>query len=380
MPEAVITGVAEVGVAGSLLGEEVNDAIASTARAAVTDAGLEPAAIDGLITIVPRADQLTWHGGAVASALGLSPRFVFSMAQGGSAILMLLYQAAAAIEGGLATRVLILAVDQMRTAVGRSGAVASMADAGFRSFERPYGLSVPAAFALLARRHMHDYGTSSEDLARVAVAMRAHAAQHPNAQAREPLTVDAVVESRMIAAPLHLLDCSLVSDGGGALLVEATSDDSRAVQVLGWAEAHGPEWVTERPSAAELRAGTVSAEEAFSRARVARDDVDVALIYDPFTISTVTALEDLGFCERGESGAFVASGAITLDGAIPVNPHGGLLSHSHPGRPAAVLHLVEAVRQLRGEALGAQVPDAALAVVTAEGAMLGANATVVLGR
>ncbi len=379
MPDLLVTGVAEAGI-GKSPDTGIDDLFAHASRLAVADAGVESAAVDGLITVVPRADALVWHADAVADALGLSPRFVMSVSQGGSAILMTLYHAWAAITAGLASRVLVVGADLLHSGVGRSSAVASMADTALRTYERCYGLTIPSAFALLAQRHMHEFGTTSEDLARVAVSMRRHASSHPHAQARGELTVEDVLASRPIASPLHLFDCSLVSDGAAALVVERAGGDRRGVRVLGWGEAHNPEWVTQLLSFEEMSCCGVATEAALEMAGVGRDDVDVALVYDPFSISTVVALEDMGFCRRGEGGAFVSSGAIEHEGTIPVNPHGGLLSHAHPGRPAALLHLVEAVRQLRGDALGIQIPDAELALVTAEGAMLGTYATVILGR
>jgi acetyl-CoA acetyltransferase len=373
-----VTGVAETGV-GKSPDTGIDDLFANAARLAVADAGLEPAAVDGIITVVPRADPLVWHADSVADALGLKPRFVTSVSQGGSAILMTLYQAWAAIDAGLASRILVVGADLLYSG-GTSNAVASMADTALRTFERCYGLTVPSAFALLAQRHMHEFGTTSEELAQVPVSMRRNAASHPQAQAQGELTVEDVLVSRMIASPLHLFDCSLVSDGAAALVVERATDAERGVRVLAWAEAHNPEWVTQALRFDETSCGAVATASALKTAGVARDDIDVALIYDPFSISVIVALEDMGYCDRGEGGAFVSSGVIEPDGALPVNPHGGLLSHAHPGRPAALLHIVEAVRQLRGEALGVQIPDAELALVTAEGAMLGAYATVILGR
>jgi acetyl-CoA acetyltransferase len=378
VPELFITGVAETGI-GKSPEADIDDLFANAARLAVADAGLEAAAVDGIITVVPRADPLVWHADAVADALGLRPRFVASVSQGGSAILMTLYEAWAAIEAGLATRVLVVGADLLYSG-GTSNAVASMADSALRAFERCYGLTVPSAFALLAQRHMYEFGTTAEELAAVSVAMRRNASSHPHAQARGDLTVDDVIASRMIASPLHLFDCSLVSDGAAALVLERASSDARGVRVLAWAEAHNPEWVTQSLPFDETSCSAVATAAALRASDVARNDIDVALIYDPFSISVIVALEDMGYCARGEGGAFVSSGNIEPGGALPVNPHGGLLSHAHPGRPAALLHIVEAVRQLRGEALGVQIPDAELALVTAEGAMLGAYATVILGR
>lgn len=378
MPDLFVTGVAETGI-GKSPDTGIDDLFANAARLAVADAGLEPAAVDGIITVVPRADPLVWHADSVADALGLKPRFVTSVSQGGSAILMTLYEAWAAIDAGLASRILVVGADLLYSG-GTSNAVASMADTALRTFERCYGLTVPSAFALLAQRHMHEFGTTSEELAQVPVSMRRNAASHPQAHAHGELTVEDVLASRMIASPLHLFDCSLVSDGAAALVVERATDAERGVRVLAWAEAHNPEWVTQALPFDETSCGAVAAAAALEMAGVARNDIDVALIYDPFSISVIVALEDMGYCDRGEGGAFVSSGAIERDGALPVNPHGGLLSHAHPGRPAALLHIVEAVRQLRGEALGVQIPDAELALITAEGAMLGAYATVILGR
>jgi acetyl-CoA acetyltransferase len=377
MLDICITGVAE---APQDSAPGIGGLYADLARRAVADAGVELGAVDGLITIVPRADPLVWHADAVADMLGLRVRFVASVAQGGSAVLTTLLSAAAAIDAGRASRVLIAGADLLRSGLGRSAAVASMADTAFRRFERCYGLAVPSAFALMAARYLHDFGASSDDLAAVAVTMRGHAAAHPLAQAKDPLTIEDVLESRMISSPLHLYDCSLVSDGGGALVVERRSDTPRAVNVLSCAEAHSSDWVTTGMPWEGASACAAASAAALMEAGLSAGDVDVALIYDPFSIVTLVALEDIGFCSRGEGGALASAGAISATGSIPVNPHGGLLSHSHPGRPGALLHLVEAVRQVRGDALGLQIAGAQVALVTAEGAMLGAYATTVLAR
>ena len=183
MLDVSITGVAEAGP-DSVSG--ISDLYADLARRAVADAGLEPGAVDGLITIVPRADPLVWHGDAVADMLGLRARFVASVAQGGSSALTTLLTAAAVIDAGRASRVLIVGADLLRSGLGRSAAVAGMADTAFRQFERCYGLAIPSAFALMTARYLHDFGATREELAAIPVTMRRHAAEHPLAQARDP--------------------------------------------------------------------------------------------------------------------------------------------------------------------------------------------------
>jgi acetyl-CoA acetyltransferase len=376
-----IIGAADTDV-GSVTHKSIGQLHTDAALGAVADAGLDLNDVDGLIATVPRSAPLVWHGNDVAEYLGISPNFVITIAQGGSSVLMALRQAGAAIREGAANAIMVISCDKLLTGLGRNQAVSGMADSVYREFEVPYGPTVPVDFALMARRHMYEYGTTPEQLAAVAVTMRRNAGLNAKAQKRDPITVQDVLSSRLIATPLHMLDCSLISDGGGAILV--TSRDRidpgrRAIAVLGYGEGHNPAFATHYPDLPSLASCRKSAERAYAMADVSAKDIDVALIYDPFTIAVIAALEDLGFCDKGDGGQFVEEGHIGLEGSIPVNPHGGLLSYAHPGRPGAMLHIVEAVRQLRGEANGRQVPSAELALVSAEGARLGSYATLILG-
>ena len=252
------------------------------------------------------------------------------------------------------------------------------------SFSAPYGMTTVGSYALVAQRHMHEYGTKSEQLAEIAVTMRRHASRNPDAKMRQPITVDDVLGSRVISSPLHLLDCCIISDGGGALVVtsaERARDLAKRPVILrgcGEAVCHREIGAPDLLSIAARQSG----QQAFRMAGVSRDDVDLCTIYDSFTITALVTLENLGFCKPGEGGAFVQDGNIGLGGALPVNPDGGGLSSNHPGMRGIFL-VIEAVRQLRGECPGRQVEGAEIACVHGTGGTLGvahSGATLLLSR
>ena len=236
-------------------------------------------------------------------------------------------------------------------------------------------------FALAAARHMHEFGTTREQLAEVAVAARAWARLHPGAFSRGELSIDDVLSSRMVSSPLTVRDCCLVTDGGGALLVTST-ERARTLRrppavVLGAGEAHWQRSIAQMPSLTTT-AATESSARAYEMAGVSARDVDVVQLYDAFTINTILFLEDLGFCAKGEGGPFVAGGAIAPGGRLAVNTNGGGLSYTHPGMYGIFL-VIEAVRQLRGEAGARQQPGVEIALAHANGGALAAQATAVLG-
>jgi acetyl-CoA acetyltransferase len=265
----------------------------------------------------------------------------------------------------------------------RARALELQSSGGHPEFERPYGATVPAYYALVARAHMHEYGTKPEDLAEVAVAARAHAARNPAAQMQTPIAVADVLASRLVADPLHLLDCSLVSDGGAAIVVtsaaRARDFPHRPVWLLGVGEGHSHEHISQARSLT-TSAAVESGRRAYAMAGLGSRDVDFAQLYDCFTPVVLIELEDLGFCAKGEGGAFVAGGRIGPGGTLPVNTHGGLLSHCHPGNPGSMFALTEAVRQLRGEAGLRQLARAEVALVHGQGGILSSHCTVLLGR
>jgi len=229
---------------------------------------------------------------------------------------------------------------------------------------------------------MREYGTTSEQLAQVAVSARAHASLNPAAEMRDPITVDDVMNSRVVADPLHALDCSLWSDGGGAVVVVAAERakdfPNKPVFFLGCGEAHWHEHFFHARSLTTT-AASESGPRALEMAELALSDMDFAQVYDCFTPVVLMELEDLGFCPKGEGGRFVENGNIELGGTIPVNTHGGLLSHSHTGHPGSMFALTEAVTQLRGDGGARQVENAEVGLVHGQGGVLSSHATLILG-
>jgi acetyl-CoA acetyltransferase len=335
---------------------------------AIDDAGLKPTDIDGVIP---------YGLGAVAedfvTNFGISDlRFSATTPMGGASAVAAIQCAVAAIHAGICNHVL-LAIGRTGHSGGRIGArVQQMPQ--FRvvgEFEMPSGAIAPAQlYAPMARRHMELYGTTSLHFAEIAVSTRNNAMLNPNATMKRPITAEDHQNSRMISDPLRLLDCSLESDGGAAVVISAADRArdmrQRPVLVMGAAEGHpdSPSAITQRPDMTTLGLAK-AAPRAFAMAGVTPDDIDVAEIYDCFTYNVLCQIEDAGFCKKGEGGPFVASGAIRLDGRLPVNTHGGLLSQAHM---AGMNHIVELVRQLRGAA-AAQVRDAEIGLVTGYGDM-----------
>ena len=353
------------------------------AMSALLDAGIGKDAVDGLVTCNSMAEPHMYHAQAMAEYLGISPNYCVSAGAGGSTTFTVLYQAALAIDAGLCDTVLIAMADSLRTGLSREQAMVMQSSSGHPQFETPYGATVPGYYALIARAYMHRYGATLEHLAAVAVTAREHAALHPGAQMRAPLTVEDVMASRPIADPLRLLDCSLVSDGGAAVVLTAAdraADHPHApVHLLGAGEGHGHEHISQ---ARDLTTSFArhAGERAYAMAGLGPSDMDFVELYDCFTPVVLIELEDLGFCGPGEAGPFVAEGNTRIGGALPMNTHGGLLSHSHPGNPGSMFALTESVRQLRGDAGERQVQGAETALLHAQGGIMSSHCTVVLGR
>ena len=369
--KAAITGVGDTRYSKAA-GRSVMTQQMEASLSAIRDAGLDPKDIDGIIAYgsmaVVAEDFITNFG---------IPDLTFSATTplGGASAVSSIQCAAAAIAAGVCNHVLVpISRNGASGAGGRIGArVREMPQ--FRvigEFEMPLGAIAPAQlYAPMARRHMEMFGTTSRQLAEIAVSTRANAILNGNAMMLKPLTVEEHQASRMISDPLRLYDCSLESDGGCAFVVssmERAKDCAKPViEVLGVAEGHpdSPSAITQRPDLTRLGLAK-AAPKAFGMAGVTTKDIDVAEIYDCFTYIVLCQLEDLGFCKKGEGGPFVASGAIKLGGSLPVNTHGGLLSQAHM---AGFNHVVELTRQLRGEAGKAQVKDASVGLVTGYGDM-----------
>jgi acetyl-CoA acetyltransferase len=347
---------------------------------ALADAGLDIGDIDGVIAAYsftrPHLMLASWF----AEYVGLSPKLCFAIQAGGATAAIMVMQAAALIASGTCRHILLVTGDNRLSGLSRDGAVAALSEVGHPEFERPYGISVPASYALVAQRYMHEFGVTKVDLAAVAVAMRTNAARHPGAHMRNPVTIEDISQSRMISSPLRLLDCSLVSDGGAAIIVSAAEASPRpTVEIVGAGQGHTHEHIVAAPSLTEFGCAA-SSRIAFEKAGVEASQIDVAQIYDSFTITLLVELESIGFFGRGEAGKAIAAGALDITGCLPCNTHGGLLSHGHSGAAGGMFHVVEAVTQLRGQAGERQVIDPRLAFVHGDGGILSAHCSLVLAR
>jgi len=351
---------------------------------AMAMAGLLPWDVDGLIgstgTDMVGASELAEH-------IGLMPgmKFGSSPAIGGASHVQSLAQAKQAVTSGFCEYVLVVAAGRLATGAGSDATVEGLAGgAGHSEFEGPYGPLLPSMYALTARKHMAEYGTTEEQLARVAAIAYEHASlqRDERVHLNKQKTVEEILDGPMVASPLTLDQCSVISDGGAAVLItdleNARQNHDDHVEILSVAEYNTHETVTQMPELTSTGAKQAG-EEALKKADKSVNDIDVLQIYDCFTSVPLVVLEDLGFCEKGEGGGLVESGALELGGKWPMNTHGGLLAQAHPGRTGGLMHVTEAVRQLRGEAEATQVEGAENALVHGNGGVLSTHAVGVLG-
>jgi acetyl-CoA acetyltransferase len=350
---------------------------------ALEDCGLAKGDIDGYCSAGGMGGESPVE---IAEYLGIEHRFIDGTMVGGSSFEFHVQHAAAMLREGHCETVLITDgsdyFSRMGRALGTGGFSRGREVRGLAQFEAPYGNSLVGAYAMVARRHMHEFGTTSEQLAEIAVGVREHASFNPNAMYREPITVDDVLASRMIADPLHKLECCVVSDGGGAILMttaERAADlKTPPIYVLGAANGKTHWNISQMPNFTTSAAATCGPE-AFAQAGLTPSDIDTLQLYDSFTITVLTMLEDLGFCPKGEGGPWVTEGHLRRGGRHPLNTDGGGLSACHPGMRGIFL-LIEATRQLRGEAGEVQVPDAKTALCCGSGGWLSAIGAVILGN
>lgn len=379
--QVAIVGVGETPV-GKVPGRSALWFNAEATRLALEDAGLDKAGVDGLITAPSLVAPFHRMSVAVSEYLGIQPTLSNTLNTSGGTAAAAVSLAGAAIHAGLAETIVVCLGDNMLSGLTRDLAVKALVESRDPQYEAPFGLLVATTFALTAQRHMHEYGTTSEQLAHVAVISREHARRKPGAQMTAPITVGDVLASKPITTPYRMLDCALVSDGGAAVVLttaeRARDCRRRPVYLLGGGESYTQEHIFCAGSLTTTGAA-ISSRKAYAMAGCGPADIDVAGVYDCFTGTVVMMLEDLGFCAKGEGGPFVASGAIALGGRIPINTHGGMLSYAHPGLPGGFFHIVEMVRQLRGECDDRQVAGAELALCHSLGGGFATNATIVLG-
>lgn len=371
---AAIVGVAESDLGEVAEGLSVIDLMAQGVHRALADCGLALTDVDGVFAA---AGQSRMPSTALCEYLGLQPRVQDCTMMGGSSFMTHVAHAQAAIEAGLC-EVAVIAYGSTQRSAGRR----QVAPREFNPYETPFRPLTPAsAYALAASRHMHQYGTTREQLAEIAVAARQWALLNPAAWEKTPLTVAEVLASRMVSHPLTVRDCCLVTDGGGALVMtsaaRARSLRKPPAYVLGVGECISHQAISSMPDLTVTGAARSGAL-AYAMAGLQARDIDVVQVYDAFTITTLLFLEDLGFCAKGEGGTFVSGGAIAPGGRLPVNTSGGGLSYGHPGM-FGLFVLVEAVRQLRGECGVRQVRGCDTAIAHGNGGVLSSQSTVILG-
>lgn len=361
---------------------------ADVAKGALDDAGIGPESIDGYCTAGVPEYTFALQSLTMADYLGLDISWTDSTDVGGSSYVSHLGHAASAIRDGKCDVCLVTMAGRPRSNQQASGTGIRELRTTQHSFERIYGATPVSAYAMAARRHAHEYGTTEEQLAAIRVAAASHAQHNPTAMYRDPVSVQDVLESPPVAPPLNLLDCCVISDGGGAMVLMSADARSRldvdreCVEVLGHGEA------IDHHDAGRIDITTTGATEsgprAFAEAGLEPSDVDYAGIYDSFTITVLETLEDLGFCEKGAGGEFVAEGTLEApDGDLPFNTAGGSLCSNHPGNRGSMPKIVEAVHQLRGEAADPVQVDADVALVHGTGGVISSRhsaVTALLGR
>lgn len=348
---------------------------ADAALNALKDAGLTPKDIDGVATAGESPV-------AIAHYLGIKPTWVDGTSVGGCSFMLHVRHACAAILAGQATTILVTHGESGRSRVGAGGW--AMARASLQGqFETPYGPSgPPSMFTIPVLRYMKEYGVTDEQLAMVAVVQREWAGKNPRASFKDPITVEDVLNSRMIAYPFHLLECCLVTDGGGALIItsadRAKDFPQKPVYVLGTGESVETPMISQMVDFKTSQAFRIAGKKAFDEAGITHDDVDHLMIYDAFAHLPLYGLEDLGFVKPGEAASFIWDGNTRPGGKLPLNTNGGGLSYMHSGM-YGMYALQESVRQMRGIA-PAQVPGAKVSVSHGVGGMFAASGTIIMSN
>lgn|SRR5690625_206476 len=362
---------------GRLEGCSAQDLMAQAANEAIAQSGVQRAEIDavlcGYATTMPHLMLAT----LMSEKLGLQPDYAHGLQAGGASGAAMLMLAKILVNSGRYKNVLVMAGENRLTGQSVDASLQTLAQVGDIDAEVPLGASIPAYYALLASEYMHAAGVSSEDLAHFAVLMRKHACGHPDAHFQKPISVDDVLASRVIASPLHLFDCCPMSDGGTAFVV---SQSPGPVRISGAGQAHRHQHVSALESVFSTGADAAS-QQAFAEAGLGIEEIDYLAIYDSFTITLVMLLEEIGFAPRGKAIKHLQAGQYEIDGPTPLNTHGGLLSFGHSGVAGGLAHVVEAFKQLTGQAANRQTPTPRKAAFAhADGGVLSAHVSLILQK
>lgn len=358
-------------------GRSTLDLMSEAAALALADAELERGDVDALVcgysTTMPHIMLAT----VFAEHFGLRPSYAHAMQMGGATGFGLVMLAHLLVESGAARRVLVVGGENRMTGQSRDSAIQVLAQTGHPVYEVPLGPTIPAYYGLVASRYMHEFGTDEAGLAELAVLMRRNAGRHAGAQFRDPITVREVLDSRPIASPLKMLDCCPVSDGGCAVVVAGEPVGGKPVRIAAAAQHHGAQHVSAAPSLTGFGAGRC-AHRALGQAGRELADVELAAIYDSFTITLTILLEEIGLAPRGAAGRLAADGHFDRDGPMPLNLHGGLLSYGHCGVAGAMAHLAEAHLQMTGRASERQVRRAGTALLHGDGGVMSSHVSLVM--
>lgn len=362
---------------GRHAGRSTLDLMTVATDLALADAGLARTDIDGLVcgysTTLPHLMLST----VFAEHYGLHPNYAHAMQLGGATGFALVMLAHLLVTSGAAKRVLVVGGENRMTGQSRDSAVQVLAQVGHPVYEVPLGTTIPAYYGLLASRYMHQFGSTEADFAELAVLMRHHASRHEGAQFREPISVADVLASRPIASPLKILDCCPVSDGGCAFVVSAARDGPHPVRISAATQVHNAQHVSAAASLTDFGAGACTAR-ALAAAGRTLAEVEYAAIYDSFTITLTMLLEEIGLAPRGRAGALAREGHFSIDGALPLNLHGGLLSYGHCGVAGAMAHLAETHLQMTGRAGARQACQAGVSLLHGDGGVLSSHVSLVL--
>lgn len=354
--------------------------MSQAATMALDDAGLERADIDALITGYSTTHPHLMLSTLFAEHFGLHPEYAHGMQVGGATGLAMVDLARRLVAGGSVRRVLVVAGENRLTGQTRDQSIQTLAQVGDPQHEVPNGASVPAYYALLANRYLYETGCTERDLAALSVLMREHAINYPGAHLTKPISVDDVMASKPIATPLKQLDCCPISDGAAAVIVsrdDAIPAGAPTVRISGGGQAHTHQHVSMAPDPVAIGA-TRAADTALREAGRRIADMQLLGIYDSFTVTLAELLEAIGVSRRGEAAADAGNGRFALDGMLPLNPHGGLLSYGHAGVAGGMAHLVDAVRQLTGRSPCQAPAGPGLALVHADGGVLSSHVSLVL--
>ena len=384
--KAAISGIGETEI-GRVPDKNSMDLHLEAAQLALRDAGITKDDLDAVITCGSMVEYNPRHHVTFAEYLGVPIRRLNETGMtGGTSVNSGIRLAAMAIAAGQCTTALVVSADNLLSGLSRDGAVGHLAQYHNAEFELPYGPLIISFYALVARRFMEQFGWTSEQLAQVSVSTRKNAQKNPKAQMRDPITIQDVVTSKMVTSPLRLLDCAVISDGGGAIVVtsaeRAADGPNTPIYILGTGSAYSHYYIWGLPNHTSFLTDLIaeSGRAAYEMAGLGPSDMDVVMVPDAVSPSVPIQLEAFGFCERGEGASFVQGGRIEIGGELPVNTHGGCLSAVHPGNPAQIFHLIEAVRQLRCIAGERQVPNARVALSHGAAGVYTSNCTLILSN